>query len=270
MRTAKRQRQAMQTSVDWIGYFERRACDSSELPWSLMVRLSEEERQRVLPSIAIFQLGESGEGRHLFQVAEEWSRRSGDQDYVAALNLFIQEEHRHADMLGRYLDLARFSRLADNWTDGVFRRLRQFAGLQLAITVLLTAELVAMVYYAALRRASGCPLLQAICRQVLDDECGHIRFQSQQLGRMRAGQSPWKSALSEAFQTSLMAGVSVVVWWTHRPVLLAAGLTYSSFARKLWGQFRASATITNHAIAQMKAELAPHVPAVKQIQPCPV
>lgn len=259
----------VQHAVQWIDYFQQRAVDAEDLPWSNMVRLTPEERQRVLPSIAIFQLGESGEGRHLFRAAWDWAEKSGDHDYVAALRLFIEEEHRHARILGRYLDLAQFSRLETNWTDGVFRRLRKFAGLELAITVLLTAELVAMVYYAALRRASGCPLLEAICRQVLEDECGHIRFQSQQIGRIRAAREPWQAAAGEALQTALLSATSMVVWWTHRPVFLAAGLNYLKFVQKLWGQFRASLTVTRTTCVQTKAEKASFLPAAQRPRPCP-
>lgn len=269
MNKPKRAGRTVQHAAEWIGYFQQRAAEMPDFPWSDMVRLTAEERQRVLPSIAIFQLGESGEGRHLFRAAQKWAETSGDHDYVAALRLFIEEEHRHAGMLGRYLDLARFPRLEANWTDGVFRRLRKFAGLELAVTVLLTAELVAMVYYAALRRATGCPLLQAICRQVLDDECGHIRFQSQQIGRLRAARPPWQAAAGEAFHAALLGATSIVVWQTHRPVFVGAGLTYLKFLQKLWGQYRASLAVMQTACVRARHETTPSIPVVQRPQPCP-
>jgi hypothetical protein len=208
-----------------------------------MARLSDDERRVVLPSIAIFQLGESGEGKHLFHSAQEWAEQSGDHAYVSALKLFIDEEHRHAQMLGRYLDLAGYPRLTENWTDGVFRRIRHLAGLELSITVLLTAELIAMVYYAALRRASSCPLLAAISRQVLEDECAHIRFQAQQIGRLRRRHSTLGRRVCEAAHAALLAATSVVVWQTHGPVFRAAGLSFGQFERKLQGQYRAALSI---------------------------
>jgi hypothetical protein len=236
-------RRMVNDADDWIRYFKEHTADLAELPWEGMSRLTAEERRRVLPSIAIFQLGESGEGRHLFRAATQWAERSGDFDYVAALKLFIAEEHRHAQLLGRYLDLAGHPRLKQNWTDGIFRRLRHLAGLELSITVLLSAELIAMVYYAALRKASGCPLLHAIARQVLEDECAHIRFQSQQVGRLRAAHPAWMTTALEGWHAGLLATISGVVWLTHRPVFRAAGLTYAKFLRKLWGQYRASVSI---------------------------
>ncbi len=238
-----RTRKSPRSSRAWVEYFQEHTVPVTALPWSRMVRLTAEERRQVLPSIAIFQLGESGEGRHLFRVAEDWAEHSGDDDYVTALRLFIGEEHRHADTLGRYLDLAGYSRLTTNWTDGIFRRVRHLAGLELSITVLLTAELIAMVYYAALRRTTNCPLLAAICRQVLEDECAHVRFQSQQVGRLRRTRSTFGRRCSETFHTGLLAATSRVVWHTHRSVFRAAGLTLRQFEQKLWGQYRASLAI---------------------------
>jgi hypothetical protein len=243
MRQKLMARKSARHASAWVEYFQDHAMAMTALPWSQMVRLTAEERQQVLPSIAIFQLGESGEGRHLFHAAEEWAEQSGNHEYVTALQLFIEEEHRHADMLGRYLDLAGYPRLTKNWTDGVFRRVRKLAGLELSITVLLTAELIAMVYYAALRRATNCLLLAAISRQVLEDECAHIRFQSQQVGRMRRSHSASGRRCCEVFHAALLAVTSVVVWQTHRPVFRAAGLSWRQFEQKLWGQYRASLAI---------------------------
>ena len=236
-------RREARSSREWIRYFEQHAAMLRELPWSSGAHLTPAERRAVLPSIAIFQLGESGEGRHLFHAAQAWAETTGDHDYVLALRLFIEEEHRHAELLGRYLDLAEYRRLQDNWTDGLFRWLRHRAGLQLSITVLLSAELIAMVYYAALRRAGGCPLLIALSRQVLEDECAHIRFQSQQIGRMRRGSSAIEIRCGEWLHAGLLAATSVVVWLTHRPVFHAAGLTFVGFQQKLWGQYRAALAI---------------------------
>ncbi|MFO0918553.1 MAG: hypothetical protein U0872_09595 [Planctomycetaceae bacterium] len=256
-------RRSAQSSQAWIRYFEQQANSLKPLPWTLGSRLTAEERRKVLPSIAIFQLGESGEGRHLFRAAEDWATASGDQDYVIALRMFIEEEHRHAQLLGDYLDLAEFPRLKTNWTDGLFRWLRHLAGLQLSITVLLSAELIAMVYYAALRRASGCPLLMAICRQVLEDECAHLRFQAQQIGRLRRERTDFERLICEAFHAGLLAAISVVVWSTHRQVFRAARLTFVGYQQKLWGQYRAALAIMRSACKVTEEDVAP-------VRLCPV
>src|SRR5262249_41548303 len=98
------------------------------------------ERANVAESIQQFQLGENSEGRAFLQRGEEHARRAGDPWFVPALSLFIAEEQRHAAWLGRFLDRERIPHLKRHWVDGVFRGLRKLAGLEVCVTVLVTAE----------------------------------------------------------------------------------------------------------------------------------
>ena len=63
--------------------------------------------------------------------------------------------------------------------EAFFRRLRHTVGLRLSLTILLSAELIAVPYYTALMRATDDAILQTICKQILLDEAMHIRFQAQ-------------------------------------------------------------------------------------------
>ena len=137
-----------------------------------------------------FQLGESSEGRHLMTRAIRHAADTGDVDYIPALRLFIAEEHRHARDLGRVLDLAGIPRVGRTWPDTVFRWLRKGAGLELSIAVLVTAEIIAKVYYAALREATHAPVLRRLCDQILADEVQHVRFQAERVAILRRGQIP--------------------------------------------------------------------------------
>ena len=136
-----------------------------------------------------FQLGESSEGRHLMTRAIRHAADTGDVDYIPALRLFIAEEHRHARDLGRVLDLAGIPRVGRTWPDTVFRWLRKGAGLELSIAVLVTAEIIAKVYYAALREATHAPVLRRLCDQILADEVQHVRFQAERVAILRRGKS---------------------------------------------------------------------------------
>src|SRR5690349_5606161 len=105
--------------------------------------------------------------------------------------MFVEEEHRHAALLGQFLDRADIPRLTRQWSAGIFRKLRHLAGLELAICVLLTAELIAMIYYSALRRATRSVVLQRVCQQILRDEVMHLKFQSERLAILRRGRPHW-------------------------------------------------------------------------------
>ena len=169
----------------WRDYFLQNGATLLEIPWDLGVRFTSDQRRAVAESIAEFQLGESSEGKHLIRQAHDYARRSGDQAYPHTLGLFIAEEHRHARDLGRVLDLAGIPRASTSWPDTVFRWLRHRAGLELSIAVLVTAEIIAKVYYAALREATTSPVLRRLCDQICADELAHVEFQTERLAWLR-------------------------------------------------------------------------------------
>jgi len=48
-----------------------------------------------------------------------------------------------------------------NWTDAVFRRLRKNVSYEWSITVLIVAEIIALVYYKALRESTTSVVLKS-------------------------------------------------------------------------------------------------------------
>jgi bacterioferritin (cytochrome b1) len=224
------------TSSQWAEWFRANAARWRKLPWHLGAPLSGAERASIARSIAGFQLGESSEGRHLLKAARAYAVRSGDLDYVDAIQRFIAEEQGHARSLARFMDLAGIPWVKYAWSDWVFRRLRRGADLELSIAVLITAELIATIYYAALREATASGLLRALCDKILEDEAYHVRFQSQRLDLLRIGRPRWWIALLEESQRLFMRGTCLVVWKAHNPVLRAGGYTFSGFHRACQSQ----------------------------------
>jgi hypothetical protein len=194
--------------------------------------LTAAERNIVARSIQTFQLGESGQGRHILRVAREHSLKSGDEHYAEAMRLFIREEQRHGEYLGAFLDAERIPRIRKQWTNGVFYGLRHLVGLELTISILLTAELIAMVYYAALSKATNSATLKMICKRILKDEAAHILFQTGRLALMRNGRAWWKVRLVVLLEQWFFRGTCIAVWWTHYKVYQAAGIARRDFMRR--------------------------------------
>lgn len=217
------------SSQQWCRYFQANAKWLLDIPWELGPELTEEERTAVAESMRGFQLGESSEGRHLLRGAQAYALRTGDRAYVPATRLFIAEEQRHARDLGRFLTLAGMPLLSRSWPDTVFRRLRHLAGLELSIAVLITAEIIAKVYYAALRRATGSRVLRRLCDQILHDEFAHVCFQAQRLALLRRRRPRSWITLMHRFHHFFFGGTCLVVWWKHARALAAGGLTFSNF-----------------------------------------
>jgi hypothetical protein len=207
-----------------------------EIPWEKGVFFTDETRAAIASSVQEFQLGESSEGKHLIACAKRHAERTGDGAYVEALGLFIAEENRHARDLGRVLDLAGIERVGHSWPDTVFRMLRRLAGLELSIVVLVTAEIIAKVYYAALREASGAPVLRRLCDQILRDEVRHVHFQTERVAILRRGRARWMIAICQGLHRFLMFGTCFIVWHKHGRAICAGGWTFQRFWRGVWAE----------------------------------
>ena len=203
------------------------------LDWELPARLTEAEREIIRSSIQQFQRGEYSEGKHFLRYAHTIP----DSDYVDTIKVFIREEQDHAMVLGRYLDKAGIEKIADHGLDNIFRFLRKMWGLELTVTVLLSAEIIAMVYYKALHAATSCNLLRQICNQVLKDETMHLRFQSDTLRYFYAHKSPWMLVIMRSFHWTLMMGTICMVWLFHRRVLRAGGFSFLRYFADVWREF---------------------------------
>jgi hypothetical protein len=211
----------------WRSVFSGKA--SPAFPWDDDYRLTAAERELVTASIQHFQLGEGSEGKGLKARARASALAIGDPDFLPTLDLFIREEQRHSSDLGRFLDREGIPRLERHWVDEAFRRMRKLAGLELSLSVLVTAEIVAVPYYAALAEVTASPLLKAICARILLDELDHLRYQSHSLSRLRSRRR-WHADFGEwAARALLMFGTLAIVWKQHHRLFRAGGFSWTRF-----------------------------------------
>jgi len=224
-------------SEEWVAYYRRNADELIQIPWELGAELSATECNAIVKSVQAFQLGESSEGRHLQSCAEQWGEQNSDPEYPEAIRLFIKEEQRHARELGRFLELNRMSLIRKSSTDTVFRSIRRMAGIELSIMVLLTAEIVAQVYYVALRDSTKSIILRTICEQILRDEEEHVRFQCERLAVIARPYSWIRLTIRYCFQRCLMLLTLPIVWASHRHAYQAGGFTFGRFASETWLAF---------------------------------
>src|SRR5580658_4562120 len=209
------------TEADWLRYFRANSAEPP-LPWDDGYRLSGAERTVVIESIQQFQLGENAQGRRLLERAQTWNAQ-----YAGALRLFIQEEQRHSYFLGRFLALQGEGCLSRHWIHASFRRLRGFAGLELRMRVLATAEVLAIPYYTALRDATGSTLLKSICTRILEEEAEHLRFQAFTFGRFGLRRPALLRAFVRAAHRWFLMATTLLVWMEHGPVFRAGGYSFA-------------------------------------------
>ena len=209
----------------WKDWFEFNRKHFGQIDWQDFKRLTEAETKEIAESIRQFQKGEQSEGKHLFKYA----RVMNDPDYTAAIVLFIKEEQTHARVLGKYLEIQGIEKLKHHWVDTVFRGMRRLAGLRLTLTVLLTAEIVAAVYYQALGKATDDPLLAALCNQILRDEDRHIEFQCDAIRTCNERSGYLVRLFYLIFHRVLMSGTLLIVWMGHGKVYRRAAYSFLRF-----------------------------------------
>lgn len=160
--------------------------------WQRWVRFFSVRRERNLPepfivqdnlapsiarSLAIFQLGESGGGTISGQV--RCSRLTGiDRAYARAVELFVDEEHRHAKILAVCVRALGGQLIRKNWTAQLFVVARRMMGLRLKVLVLLAAEVVGICYYKLLALRLADAQLSRLLTELARDEEAHLKFHS--------------------------------------------------------------------------------------------
>jgi hypothetical protein len=227
-----------ENSARWFDHFLANAGRQLTIPWEAGCGLSDEARAALIPSLQDFQLGESSEGIHGMARAAAYGERVGDSLYPEAVRLFFGEENRHAAYLARYLVLAGATPIGRSWTDFVFRRIRRLFGLEVLLTVLLTAELIGEVFYRAVRDASGCRVLRGICTQLLRDERQHVRFHVERFALMYAGRPRIARRVRNGLWRTFFTGTLLAVWLKHRRAFRLGGYGFGRYWREAWKGFR--------------------------------
>jgi hypothetical protein len=221
----------------WLDHFEYHAQHRSALPKGKPQELTPYERRLITDSIATFQLGEQSEGRSLLRAARCYEQMHEAEPLARIVGLFIAEEQHHAALLGAFMDQHGIRRKHSDWTDHVFRRVRKLAGFELHLSVLISAELIGIVYYRALAAATGCRQLQALCHILVADELAHVGFESDVLLAAQERKRPAARAAAVVLHRAFLTGSSLVVWFAHRRVLRGAGYRMLTFLRACAAQF---------------------------------
>ena len=220
----------------WIQYFEnhRHHHDAECYDWAA----AEPDPSRpdivaLAASLAIFQLGESGGGSRLRRYADFLTATDpAFAGYGRAVAMFVDEENGHAALLRQMVLRLGGTLLVKQWSNSIFRFIRNSLGLEFNVQVLLSAELIARGYYGLLARHAPDPVIRACCGRITRDEVGHIAFHVD-FFRDRLGAWPaWRSLLWRAQFQFLFVLAGWVVWLDHGKALQACGITRELFTEK--------------------------------------
>ncbi len=227
----------LHTSLYWKNHFQHNLTQK-RIDWNVGPQLTAEERKNILYSLKAWQLGETSEGKHLTAAATKFAKKMDDPEYVEAIKLFIKEEQKHGANLGFYIDRIGEKRAEKDWGDTLFRKIRYFnKSMQLWTITVIIVESAAQIFYAALRDATNCKLLKAICQDILIDEAHHIKFQNERMYTIFQRKSFYNRAISLGLYSILFFATIHAVWWGHRRAFLAGGVSRVDFFRQMYYKF---------------------------------
>jgi len=243
----------------WIQHFQNNAEVTRRITLpSETCTLPDSVRLPLARSIAIFQLGESGGGTRLRHYAQKIAPLENFQGYIDAMDLFIAEEQGHSRLLASLLGHLGGTPIEKQWTNSVFRRLRVLVNVEFNIQVLLTAELIAEVYFGSLFLRVPDPAVRLVARKLLADEMKHLVFQRQFLTERLRDLPPM---LQHLWRWQFICVHRIATWvvaWDHADCLRAIGMTPLQFRR------RAAETIDTFS---KKLWQAVRQPSVAKLQP---
>jgi hypothetical protein len=219
----------------WLNYFESNQRNDCPPGQALYQEVPAELRAPLVASLGRFQLGESAGGRihgevnaHPDPVLDAAWRRS--------IQLYIEEEWRHARELGMVIEILGGELQTAHWTNGAFTACRRVLGLRTKMLTLAIAEVVGIVYYRALARGVGSPELATSLERIASEEGKHLDFQAAFFERAVA-RSPLRVGY-RAFLGLQMLGIFIaalgVLLVDHGRVLRAVGARPGSLLRSAW------------------------------------
>ncbi len=249
----------MYTSQYWFNYFDNNL-KIKRIDWSLAPSLNEQEKKCILRSLQAWQLGETSEGTHLLAAAKKYAKKIDDNYYPEAIKLFIKEEQKHGNNLGRYLDLIGEKRIQKNWGDSLFRKVRYFnTSMELWTLAVISVESTAQVFYQSLKDATGCALLKQVCTDILIDEAPHIEFQLERMTSIYEQKNRAAKVLYYYFYLMSYFAIITLVWLAHKRLFKSGGNGLFKYYRKMSVKFKKT-------FVRMRDTAGNSLPEIKMIQ----
>lgn len=228
----------MKTSSQWLEHFKQNS-KHQRVDWSISPRLDNSTKKALLYSLKAWQKGETSEGEHLKIAARKYAQETDDLVYVRAIELFIKEEQKHGENLGRYIDALGEKRVDFDLGDQVFRYVR---GWNKSITswtmAVIIIEQAAQLFYQALKDAAQCPLMDDICTDILIDEAYHIDFQNERLALIMSRKHPfWRAQYLFVFKV-LFEVTYRTIWFAHSKAFKQGSINKTKFKSRMRFKFK--------------------------------
>lgn len=209
----------------WLRYFEHNKEHRAKISPDGGYCPESHLRAPLIRSLRRFQLGESGEGRHLRLQAAT----TGDAVYQQCIDLFVKEEQNHSSMMADILRHLGEPLMQKHWSHTCFVVLRRLFALEEELLTLLVPEMIAQRFFRALRDGTRDPGLCAVFDQIIRDEDGHVAFHAEFLRVRLSALGLVRRALLRAGWRVIFRGACAAVIVDHWAVLRAVGVSPAAF-----------------------------------------
>ncbi|MCB0736573.1 MAG: ferritin-like domain-containing protein [Bacteroidetes bacterium] len=244
----------LRNSDYWLDYYQTNL-QAERINWSQEPQITQEQKAAIIPSLRAWQLGETSEGHNLRAATAKYANRHNDPVYRDAIDLFIKEEQKHGENLGKYLDRIGVPRKKKDVGDSLFRKVRGFAtNMEMWTITVLIIEHAAQVYYQAIKNATNCNLLSEICTDILIDEAHHIQFQRERLSIIFNRKPSWKREVAFFIYHLHFKLTYRAIWIGHSKALKEGGYHFGRFKRLMHYKFNLSMEFLQKGV---KASLSP-------------
>jgi hypothetical protein len=218
----------------WIAHFRANRLNRLEPNWQAPFTLDEKQRRALALSLAEYQLGDGGGPCQLIARDAERYRAQAD-DIRTVVDLWFDEEREHSRLLGGAVRRLRGEFVTSTFAFRAFNACRCALGVQFEMLVLLIVEIVSTGYYRVIRRNCGDAAIDAMCRLILRDEVGHIRFHRDRL----AAWYPQGARLFWRWRFhALGLACAAFLWFGHGRWLRAIGVTRAEFFLHIRAELR--------------------------------
>jgi lipopolysaccharide/colanic/teichoic acid biosynthesis glycosyltransferase len=214
----------------WKNYFYFNS-SSKSLDDYKDIDFSLKEKQALYKSLAIFQLGEAGEGRIAKEIDSSFMYGI-NKNYKQCIKMFVKEEGNHARILGNIIRSLGGKLIRGNWTEKFFSTGRRFLGIRLKLLVLLIAETISILFYKFYIQKLPLSGIRASLIKILKDEEMHLQFH-QQFFLMRIKRNHEKLIFRLLWRVLSFLAFHVV-YLDHRKYLNVFNFNYSSNLSEYW------------------------------------
>ena len=209
----------------WLNYFEQNKNARSAIRLSREIVLDDAIKQPLIRSLQRFQIGETGDGKHL----KKYAKALGDADYIQCMDLFVKEEQSHGQILAEVILALNGTLLTWHWTDHAFIFLRHLFRLKTELFIILIAEVIGKAFYRCVADKIQNQDLSNVFAIIVCDEIAHLRFHSEFLNQ-QLKTYPWALKCLVHYVWSMIFYTACFVFvLDHKGALEALGMPTARF-----------------------------------------